>query len=727
MRLKNKLSKLINRGTSQLDSIQDIRVLRMINIYTLLAIPICITFTLNSILLKNTFTAITTACYVLIFIIIYKFIRFNKINTIRAILYVSSFIPVFINREVFSASVYFQILLLALTVAYSLVLRQKETKITILYSVVSIGLIYLAGSNFYFTNITHESAFQSIHESVMFWQSITIIMMAIHIYWYETNRIIRLQSETNLKLDSALYKQKELYETLNGNKKFYEEVLNNLQSEIAVFDKHCKYIYLNPAIESSKEKRKALLGKKIGKKTKDYENFNIKNKATLKHRERIIKKCIEAKKTITIEETVFDKQNNQKHVIRQFIYVKHKHNNSEQILTLGVNITEIKNMQKDLIKAKDQAMVAAKAKQHFMSVVSHEMRTPLNAVIGLSSLIISNLKDNTQIQNLETLRFSANILLTIINDILDFNDLEFGNTIIERSNFKLNKLIYNIIDIQNNTAINKKLPLIVNINSDVPEIFYGDQYRLAQILSNLLSNAIKFTETGYVKLFVDFDKVKNTITFHIIDTGIGIEDNKLDTIFTSFQQANINVKRQYGGTGLGLTISKKIAGLMNAKLSVESVLGKGSTFKLTVPYECCSLPENKPDAVFVKNLRNKHILLVEDNEVNQMVAKKFLTKWNAKVTIANNGEESLEYLSRNTYDLILMDLHMPIMDGFEAISYLKNNPNFSTPIMVLSADVSENSAIKTEQLNVQGILYKPFEPEDLYKKICLSLNSPLYP
>ena len=717
MHLKHKLSQLINKGTSKLESIQDIRVLRMVNIYTLLAIPICVVFTLNSIILQNTFTAITTFCYILIFIFLYNRIKFNNINTVRFILYFSTFIPVFINREAFTTSVYFQILLLALTVAFSLVLHQKETKITILYTLISVGLIYLAGTDIYFTDLPHESKHQNIHESVMLWQSMLIIMLAIHIYWYETNRIIRLQAETNLKLDSALKTQKDIFKELNWNKMFYEEVLNKLQSEIAVFDSECKYVYLNPAIESSVEKRKAFIGKKIGSKIKDYEHFNCKNKSIIKNRELVIKECLQNKESITIEETVYDRNNQEKHIIRQFIYVKHKHNQSEQVLTLGVNITAIKNMQQDLIRAKDEAMVAAKAKQHFMSIISHEMRTPLNAVIGLSNLIIGNAKNTEQIQNLETLKFSANILLTIINDILEFNDLEFGNISIEKTDFRLKQLVYNIIGIQNNSARNKQLPLLLDIHEDVPEYFYGDQYRLSQILSNLLNNAIKFTDNGYVKLTLNFDIAKKELLFKIIDTGIGIEKNKQDIIFKSFEQANLNVKRKYGGTGLGLTISKKIADLMNAQLTVDSDLGKGAEFTLSIPYEQLHTNIIRPAYPQIKNLNKKQILLVEDNHVNQIVAKKFLTKWNAEICIANNGKEALEIINQKHFDIILMDLHMPIMDGFEAIHKLKKNPSFNTPIIVLSADISENSALRTKELDIQGIIYKPFEPENLYHQI----------
>ena len=717
MHLQQALSKLINRGTEHLDSMQDIRAIRMVNIYTLFAIPICIGFTINSILLENTFTAISTCCYVFIFIIIYKIIQFKYINTIRIVLFFTSFIPVFINREVFEPTVYFQILLLAITVAYSLVLKQKKIKTTLIYTLLCIVLIHLAGSDIYFTNLPHTSRYQPIHESVMFWQSMIIIMLSIHIYWYETNRIIQQQRETNEKLDRSLLAQKDMFDALNWNKMFYESVLNKLESEVAVFDDECRYVYLNPAIESSQEKRNAIIGKKIGSGTEEYECYNTKNTSTLKKREEIIKQCIKTKRSYTTEETIFDRQQQQKHVIRQFIYVKNKQDSAEQVLTLGVNITEIKNMQEDLIRAKDQAMVAAKAKQHFMSVMSHEMRTPLNAVIGLSNLIISNSKDNTQIQNLETLKFSANSLLTIIDDILEFNDLEFGNITIEKSVFNLKKLIHNIIGILEELAKNKALPILVNIDSSVPEEFYGDQYRLSQILSNLLNNAIKFTDQGYVQLLVEYDKTNPHIIFKVKDTGIGIETNKLDSIFTSFQQANLNIKRKYGGTGLGLTICKKIADLMHAKLSVQSELGKGSQFTLSVPYKPYAITKPALEPVSYKNLKNKNILLVEDNQVNQMVAKKFLTKWNANVYIANNGKESLELIKQAKFDIILMDLHMPVMDGFEAIKLLKEDPDFNTPIIILSADISENSAFKTKQLSIQDVIYKPFEPEDLYHKI----------
>jgi signal transduction histidine kinase/ActR/RegA family two-component response regulator len=393
------------------------------------------------------------------------------------------------------------------------------------------------------------------------------------------------------------------------------------------------------------------------------------------------------------------------------------------------NITERKVIEQELTKARINAEEATKAKAQFLSNMSHELRTPLNGIVGLTNILQSETYLPSQTNHLEILKYSSDNMLVLINDILDFSKIEAGKVVLEKEPFNLLDTLNKLYSFFTVEAANKGLAFEMDAPDYLNRNVKADVTRLRQVLTNLLSNAIKFTEKGKVVFSVEIIKQisdkRCCIRYSIKDTGIGIESNKLNQIFESFGQADLSTIRKYGGSGLGLTISKKLITLMGTELQLESVIDKGSSFWFDLEMECTiSEPVSSKKSLVkeIKGLDNIHILVVEDNVINMMVATKILKKWNIIISKANNGAEAVDLVSKNNYDVILMDLQMPIMDGLTATSIIRET-NKMTPIIALTATTDE---MFTRSLNAKGIndvLQKPFLPEDLYNKIVSILGN----
>ncbi len=400
-----------------------------------------------------------------------------------------------------------------------------------------------------------------------------------------------------------------------------------------------------------------------------------------------------------------------------------------------LDITERKNFERDLIQAKQTAERALAIKSDFLSNMSHEIRTPMNAILGLTEILLKrkDLSDSTR-SNLELIQYSADNLLVIINDILDFSKIEAKKLKLEKINFNLHAVIDKLLHTWRLKAEHKNIALESEWDEKLPINVIGDPYRLNQILLNLISNAMKFTQEGYVKLKVQLLEQKgemHQIEFIVQDTGIGISAEKLHQIFESFTQAYTDTTRNFGGTGLGLAITKSLVEMHGGKLSVESKVGAGSTFKFQIEYRLAkSAPKSsllKATLENSKDLEGLRTLVVEDNKVNQMLIKQVLKSWGTEISLAENGQAAVEICNTQNFDVIFMDLQMPIKNGFVATHEIRSNrdcPNSGTPILALTADAMPETRRMVEQGGFNSYITKPFKRDELFEEVLKVLNEP---
>lgn len=366
-------------------------------------------------------------------------------------------------------------------------------------------------------------------------------------------------------------------------------------------------------------------------------------------------------------------------------------------------------------------------KSYFLSNISHELRTPLNAIVNLSKEIAKETKDETIQKNSLLIKDSSYSLLSAVNDILDFSKIEKGELKLDFEEFSPKPLLEHLAKNMSYRAKNQGLGFNIDISSDLPDIILGDKMRLIQMLNNVLSNALKFTAIGFVTFKVECkQKKENTIEllFTISDTGVGIPKEKMNTIFESFTQESITNKRKFGGLGLGLYIVKNLATLHKGKVDIQSIVDQGTVCKISLGYQQVIIEkkESQLNEVTDYDLKGKVILVVEDNAMNQMVIKMITKKWlNTTVVFANNGQEGLTALQENHFDIILMDLQMPVMDGYEATVAIRNGEageaKKNIPIIALTADVMETTKERVMEIGMNKYMTKPVDKELLFKYV----------
>jgi signal transduction histidine kinase/CheY-like chemotaxis protein len=392
--------------------------------------------------------------------------------------------------------------------------------------------------------------------------------------------------------------------------------------------------------------------------------------------------------------------------------------NYELIIKMEANEKDAQMQRAEILKKKEFAEKSAQLKQDFLSTMSHEIRTPLNAVITIASLLSEKRTQEEEGQLLNTLRFSANNLLMIVNDFLDFTKLDVGKASLEYRSVNIHQLFENIRNTYKNLADEKGVRLDLILDEAVGQYYELDEYKMAQIIGNLVTNAIKFTEKGYVEISVKKQSEgedTDSLYFRVRDTGIGIEEGQLNNIFDIFYQPPLITQRKTGGTGLGLAIVKKLLALHGSSIHASSVQGIGTSFDFVLELKKSTSPAPIPQKTF-DSLIGKKVLVAEDNDINAFLIKKLLSKWNMSCEHAKNGIEAVHISEKKTFDFILMDIHMPEMDGFQATRIIKTpgNLNYNTPVFAITADIMAETQEEYQSL-FTDFLRKPIEIEKMHE------------
>lgn len=527
---------------------------------------------------------------------------------------------------------------------------------------------------------------------------------------------------TNAKLDTFLdlFKQKKAILKKNKALQSYATRIDNSSDILAVVDsKSYKITEINPVV-------KTILG---------YEPQQVIGMSALDfiHPEDVdaVRHLFATASTMDNESLSFEKRfrNTRHEYVWLSVVMVYKH---QQLYTSARDMTAHRAFVEELVQAREMAEHSRKSKEAFLANMSHEIRTPIGGIIGLTRLLEETTLNEEQRETVSLISQASDNLLTIINDILDLSKIEAGKFHLERIDFSIEEVLKGVVSLMMNKVEDKGIELKSNISSNVPQWLIGDPHRLNQILLNLVSNAIKFTEEGFIEIGVSMCWTKNReslVEFCVKDTGIGIPEDRLAAIFESFSQASSDTSRKFGGTGLGLTISQKLVGLHGGKISVESEVGKGSIFRFTL---LCGQSEKRGREEEEKNnpfeltgLAGKRILLVDDNKVNRLVGRKTLQRWQTEVALAEDGQIAVELLIDEPYDLVLMDLQMPNLDGYEAtkaIRRLEGNPNQHIPIIALTAAVLLGEKEKAIESGMNAIQTKPFDPMLLYQTMMNLLN-----
>ncbi len=497
---------------------------------------------------------------------------------------------------------------------------------------------------------------------------------------------------------------------------FYKSVVEDGSDIIFVVDYQGKILYHNTSVkETLGYKSKSLFGKNI---------FDFILPETLSSFKSKYQRSTKKQYQKSIEFQFLCKDKSYKYLEFNSINLKQKNLPSagkiEGLILDCRDITERKRDAAELLQAQ-------KTKDQFLANISHEIRTPINGIAGMATLLSQNPNQADQITYLNAIKSASENLKVIINDILDLASIESGKLKFERIGFSSKDVMTSLANMFMFQAKEKGITISNQLPKEADKILMGDPVRLNQILINLVSNSLKFTHTGSININCSVEKKEGQkcyMCFKVIDTGIGIPSDKLATIFESFSQADASVTRKYGGTGLGLTIVKQLVELQQGTISVKSEEGKGSSFVVTIPYQTGKQKDvaeisnqARKSKSYRKSLKKLNVLLVEDNDINRLYAINILKTWDCSVETAENGFVALEKLKNSSFDLVLMDIQMPVMDGFEATKAIRNGEPLKReiPIIALTANATRKDIEKCLASGMNDCIPKPFTPEELLR------------
>ena len=513
---------------------------------------------------------------------------------------------------------------------------------------------------------------------------------------------------------------KEVEYVINNQKKFYENILNKIPADIAVIGRDRRYKFLNPVAIKNDEFRKWI----IGKTDEEYLKFRNRPLDVANGRKELFELAVSTKKLqFFIEELVTPEGNTEYH-LRNMYPVLDENDEVELIIGYGLNITDRIKIEKELQQAKKETEDSAKAKETFLANMSHEIRTPMNGVMGITDLLSKTELKPRQKEYVHLIKESANNLLVIVNDVLDFEKMISGKLEIETITFNIVQKLKYAIETFRFKAEEKDLYIQFENNLSTELLVEGDPYRLNQIIYNLIGNAIKFTQEGGVKVKVSVVETKDdilTIEIIVTDTGIGIEKEYLHNIFDPYIQAKAEISRKYGGTGLGLSICKNLVEIQNGSIRVISEEHKGSSFIVTIPFRKSTLITLKEKPVIdYSSMKGKKILVAEDVEINQYVVRNILERWGCETTIVENGIKAIEAVKDSSFDIILMDIQMPEMNGVqatEAIRKLTDKTKATIPIIAVTANSLKGISKRYSGIGMTDYLLKPYNEENLFSVI----------
>jgi hypothetical protein len=517
---------------------------------------------------------------------------------------------------------------------------------------------------------------------------------------------------------------KEFEEKVKLHEKRYRDLFNYSQALICTHDLNGNFLAVNPSICRALNYSE---GEMLGR--------NIRDMIPDKHQPRFEEEYLNAVRNnnntvVSGEFCVLSKEG-------QEIYLLYKNYRVEEpdldpyVIGFAQDITDRIKMEKELRLTKQLTEEVARAKESFLAHMSHEIRTPMNGILGIASLLRKTELDSQQRNYLQLIQESANNLVVIVNDILDLEKIVAGKLQLEVIPFKIVDKIATIIQSFIYRAEEKELGLIYQNFIPADLVVKGDPYRLSQVLNNILSNALKFTESGHITISSGIDEESEdevVVEITVSDTGIGIEQDRLRTVFEPFVQADATISRKYGGTGLGLAICKNMIEMQHGELSVQSEPGKGSAFTIRIPYYLSieAMQENEiGQEIDYKSLGHRKVLVAEDVELNQYLARHILESWDFEVVIANNGREAIEALGETSFDCILMDVQMPEMDGMEATHHIRSMPDpvkARIPIIALTANALKGDSEKYLAAGMTDYLAKPFDEERLFRVISRNLS-----